>query len=338
MANSKYLVILMEGIDKWNEWRIKHEKLVVDLSEADLNNTNLAGAYLWKVDLHNASLNQANLYEADLTGANLRNASLVETKLINADLRNADMREVNLVKADLSESDLSSANLTGADLYKADLRNAVLAYTIFGDTNLKKVKHTESCIHKFPSIVDQMTLMKSMPLPAKFLRNCGLSDKFIRQVPSLFGPLASDRYYSCFISHSSKDSDFAERLHAGLQRKGVHVWYAPKDLNVADKFRTRIDEAIKVHDKLLIVLSKNSINSPWVEKEVEAAFEKESREKRIVLFPIRLDNKVMETNQAWAADIRRTRHIGDFTGWKNHKTQYAAEFNKLLQALKVKKK
>jgi hypothetical protein len=36
-----------------------------------------------------------------------------------------------------------------------------------------------------------------------------------------------------------------------------------------------------------------------------------------VLFPIRLDNGVMETDEAWAADIRRTRHIGDFSEWKN---------------------
>jgi hypothetical protein len=48
-----------------------------------------------------------------------------------------------------------------------------------------------------------------------------------------------------------------------------------------------------------------------VEKEVETAFEKERKQGRTVLFPIRLDNAVMEAEEAWAADIRRTRHIGD---------------------------
>ena len=65
-----------------------------------------------------------------------------------------------------------------------------------------------------------------------------------------------------------------------------------------------------MHDKLLLVLTENSMKSPWVEKEVETAFEKERKQGRTVLFPIRLDDAVMGAEEAWAADIRRTRHIG----------------------------
>ena len=64
-------------------------------------------------------------------------------------------------------------------------------------------------------------------------------------------------------------------------------------------------------DKLLLVVTESSVKSAWVEKEVETAFEKERKQGRTVLFPIRLDNAVMEAEEAWAADIRRTRHIGD---------------------------
>jgi len=84
----------------------------------------------------------------------------------------------------------------------------------------------------------------------------------------------------------------------------------------------------------MVLLSKHSVSSPWVEKEVETAFEKEHREKRIVLFPIRLDDAVMETGEAWAADIRRTRHIGDFRDWKNHDS-YKKAFERLLRDLKA---
>ena len=82
-------------------------------------------------------------------------------------------------------------------------------------------------------------------------------------------------YYSCFISYSSKDEDFAKRLYADLQTEHVRCWFAPEDLKIGEKFRPRIDEAIRWYDKLLLVLSENSVNSPWVEKEVETAFEKE---------------------------------------------------------------
>jgi hypothetical protein len=37
-----------------------------------------------------------------------------------------------------------------------------------------------------------------------------------------------------------------------------------------------------------------------------------------VFSPIRLDEAVMETDQAWAASLRRMRHIGDFRAWKDH--------------------
>lgn len=71
------------------------------------------------------------------------------------------------------------------------------------------------------------------------------------------------------------------------------------------------------YDKLLLVLSEDSIRSPWVENEVEAASERERQQNKPVLFPIRLDDAVMDSSHAWAATIPRERHIGDFCDWKN---------------------
>jgi hypothetical protein len=45
------------------------------------------------------------------------------------------------------------------------------------------------------------------------------------------------------------------------------------------------------------VLSENAVNSNWVEKEVETAFEKERQRKALVLFPIRLDEEVMTSKR-----------------------------------------
>jgi hypothetical protein len=59
---------------------------------------------------------------------------------------------------------------------------------------------------------------------------------------------------------------------------------------------------------------------------------RERREKRSVLFPIRLDNAVMDATQAWAADLRRTRHIGDFAHWKDHDS-YQNGLKRLLRDL-----
>jgi TIR domain-containing protein len=114
----------------------------------------------------------------------------------------------------------------------------------------------------------------------------------------------------------------------------VECWFAPEDLKIGDKLRSSFDEAIQVHDKLMVLLSEYSVDSQWVEKEVETAFEKERKQNRIVLFPIRLDDAVMNTDQAWAADIRRTRYIGDFRNWKDHNS-YKKAFDRLLRDLKT---
>ena len=75
------------------------------------------------------------------------------------------------------------------------------------------------------------------------------------------------------------------------------------------------------------------IRGSWVE-EVEAALEKERKQNKVVLFPIRLDDAVMETDQAWAASLRRARHIGDFRAWKDH-DRYQTSFDRLLRDLKA---
>jgi hypothetical protein len=68
--------------------------------------------------------------------------------------------------------------------------------------------------------------------------------------------------------------------------------------------------------------------------ESAAALEDQRQRSSTVLFPITLDDAVMETNQAWAASLRRTRHIGDFRAWKDH-DQYQKSFERLLRDLKA---
>lgn len=53
-----------------------------------------------------------------------------------------------------------------------------------------------------------------------------------------------------------------------------------------------------------------------------------------VLLPIRIDNAVFTTSQAWAAKLRDSRHIGDFRRWKDHDA-YKQQFDRLLRDLKV---
>ena len=228
--------------------------------------------------------------------------------------------------------DLSRANLSAADLTRANLTEVKLYETVFSDTNLTAGQGLKTCIHNGPSTLDHRTLAKSGPLPLAFLQGCGLPESLIEYLPSLLGE--PYQFYSCFISYASKDQAFAERLHADLQNKGVRCWFAPKDLPIGAKIRASIDETIRLYDKLLLVLSKTSVMSQWVEQEVETALARERQQGTTILFPVRIDNAIMDLETGWPALIRNTRNIGDFRRWKTHSV-YQQVFERLLRDLKA---
>src|SRR5499426_1313663 len=139
-------------------------------------------------------------------------------------------------------------------------------------------------------------------------------------------------YYSCFISYAGKDHAFVERLYADLQNKGVLCWFAPENMKIGDRIHPRIDETIRFYDKLLLVLSKTSVASQWVEQEVETALARERQQGTTILFPVQIDNTVRTLETGWPALIRNTRNIGDFRRWKTHDV-YQKAFDRLLRDL-----
>jgi uncharacterized protein YjbI with pentapeptide repeats len=309
VADKEHVDRLRKDVGEWNKWR-RGDGLFLGLNDVDLSYANLSSA----------ELSGADLSGADLRGANLRGAYLI----------GAELSFTNLSEADLSEANLSFVNLSAADLREANLSDAVLAETILSNIDLSRVIGLETCQHSGPSAVDLRTLAKSYPLPLVFLRGVGLPDNVIDYLPSLFNqPI---QYYSCFISYSSRDDEFARRIHADLQSNGVRCWFAPHDLPIGGKILDEIDAAIRLRDKVLLILSEHSIGSDWVEDEVKTAYEEERRRKQTMLFPVRLDDAVMETREAWAAKLRSDRNIGDFRQWKDH-DRYREVFERVLRDL-----
>jgi hypothetical protein len=283
--------------------------------------------------LERANLRGADLSRTDLLGAILRGADLSRTDLYDANLRGADLSRTDLSRTDLSRTDLYGADLSHADLYGADLSGAILWGTIFGGVDLSTVKGLETVRHYGPSTIGIDTIYNSKGnIPEAFLKGAGIDDTFITYIRSLVGKAIE--YYSCFISYSSKDDAFAKRLYADLQSHNVRCWFAPEDLKWGEHIRTGIDEAIRLHDKLLLILSKSSVASGWVEREVKTALAKERKEKRTALFPVRVDKAIFDSPFDWATEIRRERNIGDFTRWKSH-DDYEKAFDRLLRDLKL---
>ena len=95
-------------------------------------------------------------------------------------------------------------------------------------------------------------------------------------------------------------------------------------MTIGEDFNKRIDESIRDTDKLVVILSEHSLESTWVEEEVEIASQ---------LLPIKIDKAIQTTDQAWAANIRSSNHIGDFTSWQQPHA-YLLSIAHLLRDLK----
>lgn len=370
----------VEAWNDWREENpdLRPDLLVAELREAYLPTVNLREVDLTKADLRGANLREANLSRAiligadltgaDLTAANLVLANLIGTKLTSAklehanlswtdltdadlcsgmlgraDLGAADLRRANLTSADLRRANLSLSNLRLAKLSGANLHRASVGQTVFADIDLSQCKGLETVSHHGPSTVGVDTVYRSKgEIPEIFLRGTGIPDSFITQMKALVGAMEPIQFYSCFISYSTKDQEFADRLHADLQAKGVRCWFAPHDIKAGEKIHEQIDEAIRRYDKLLLILSPQSINSEWVKTEIATARKKEIKQQRRMLFPLRLVD--FETLRDWecfdadtgkdsAREIREF-FIPDFSNWKDHDS-YKEAFDRLLRDLKA---
>jgi hypothetical protein len=178
-----------------------------------------------------------------------------------------------------------------------------------------------------------------------FSRKLGVIGRAAKANPCL--PGARDEFANsirCYRnpSYSTRDQEFAERLHSRLRDKGLRVWFAPEDMQGGQKMHEQVDEAIRVHDKLLLVLSPHSIDSKWVRDEIRRARKAEVRDGRRKLFPIRLmEYERPEQWESFYADLAedvaeeiREYFIPDFTKWEDHKS-FEAAFARLIRDLKA---
>ena len=332
MANEEHLARLKEGVADWNAWRQDNPDVRPDLREAVLY--------------------RAVLREAVLTGANLAGAALRRANLIGA----------NLQQAVLTQAGLPRADLTGANLQHAVLRGANFFETIFADTILTDAKGLEECRHAGPSIIDHRTLAKNTNLPKAFLQGCGLPDWLIEAYKLTKDNLSGDKItgiayevarlragqpfaiqlHSCFISYARADAAFARRLHDDLQQKGVRCWFAPEKMKGGRKLHSQLEDAIRLHDKLLLILSEGSMQSDWVAYEIKQARKREKREGRQMLFPLGLVD--YDCLKAWmlfdsdtvtdlASEVR-SYFIPDFSRWEDQEA-YGEAFGRLLKDLQA---
>lgn len=77
--------------------------------------------------------------------------------------------------------------------------------------------------------------------------------------------------YNFFLSHSSLDKNFCDLLNKRLIQAGFHVWYDESSLIANTSLTSDLPKHISECESLIVVLSKNSYKSRWVEEEYNYA-------------------------------------------------------------------
>lgn len=318
--------------------------------------TNFSGAVLQNAefayaDLRDSNFTGVNLNRAVLVGANLCGANLFQADLTDADLYAADLSHAYLCGANLSNADLSRANLTNAVLHSTKFSHAICTETTFLDVDLRKVDALDKIQHAGPCPISTSTFDHSSgQIPDIFLRGCGLSPWQLLAVrlhdpdlsPADFADIQQrifdermKGYFlnGIFISYSRNDEGFVDKLYGRLREEGANVWL-DREHAVAGSLEKQVHRAIRLNDIVVLVLSEASVQSDWVEAELDWARTKEKDTGREVLCPIALDDSWKEKVQGSVLWRKvKEKNVLDFSKWQTG--GFNPQFEKLIRGMKV---
>lgn len=84
-----------------------------------------------------------------------------------------------------------------------------------------------------------------------------------------------------FLSHASADASLADAVALTLRRHGVPVWYSRTNIVGARQWHDEIGAALHRCDWFVVLLSRRSVESVWVKRELVFALQQPRYENRI---------------------------------------------------------
>lgn len=132
---------------------------------------------------------------------------------------------------------------------------------------------------------------------------------------------------SVFLSHCSSDKIFAREIALRLQKYNIKVWIDEAEIKIGDSLIEKIQEGIYESEYLAVILTKKSVESEWVKREVEIAMNIEIHGKKVKVLPIKKEECAI-------LGFLVGKLYADFTNPNNYET----ELTKIIDRIKFDSK
>lgn len=83
--------------------------------------------------------------------------------------------------------------------------------------------------------------------------------------------MTENKQYDVFLSYSFKDRAWVSQFVEGLRAAGLTAWFDVAELPPGERWQQQIQKALRESTTLVVVLSPNSVGSPWTFFELGAA-------------------------------------------------------------------
>lgn len=102
--------------------------------------------------------------------------------------------------------------------------------------------------------------------------------------------MARNKTYDIFLSHSSLDNDFTDKLHSLLEQAGFNVWYDEKKMISNSHILSDLPKYIGDSEAFIVILSRNSCSSSWVQDEYGYARGLYDKKELKAIIPVVIDD------------------------------------------------
>lgn len=92
-----------------------------------------------------------------------------------------------------------------------------------------------------------------------------------------------------FISYTSADEPFVDRLSTDLGSYSANIFYAKWSIKVGDSIVDKINQGLSSHDNLVVILSKASVRSEWVKRELNSSLMRQLKDREIRILPVLME-------------------------------------------------